>query len=336
MTKVKWGILSTANIAQEALLPAFTRSTNAEVIAIASNNVQKAKGIADRFQINKVYDSYEKLLEDPDIQAVYIPLPNHLHKEWVMRAAEKGKHILCEKPAGLDYTEVKEMLTACRAMNVLFMEAFMYQFHPQHQRVKDIIASGEIGEVTLMNSAFSYFLTNKEENIRMSQEKGGGSLYDVGCYPIHAICNIFGEEPEEVFAQAIIDETYKVDTDVVAQLTFPSGKMAKLDASFRLTFRNEYEVIGSKGKMMISNAFRPDVEGGDGLVKVETEDGIREEVINGDIYRGEIEHFSEAIQMQKEVHQLQQTPEQTINTAKIIDACFESMKTGHKVRLDTI
>lgn len=145
MKKVRWGILSTAGIAQKALLPAFSRAENAVVTAIATgSDLAKANEIAEKFQIEKVYDDYEKLLNDPFIDAVYIPLPNHLHKEWVIEAAKNGKHILCEKPAALTAEETAEMIEVCEAKNVLFMEAFMYYFHPQHARVKEIIASGEI------------------------------------------------------------------------------------------------------------------------------------------------------------------------------------------------
>src|SRR5690625_3183065 len=154
-TRVRWGILSTAGIAQKELIPAFQRSTNAEVVGIATRSSnEKASEIAKKFGIKKTYDSYEKLLENPNIDAVYIPLPNHLHKKWVIKAAEKGKHILCEKPAAISANEVREMEVACKEHGVLFMEAFKYYFHPQHQRVKQIIDADEIGEVSYMQAGF--------------------------------------------------------------------------------------------------------------------------------------------------------------------------------------
>src|SRR5690625_2330163 len=185
MKKIKWGIISTARIGITQLIPAIKRSTNAEVVAIATqSDINKATLIAEQFQIEKVYNSYEKLLNDPNIDAVYIPLPNHLHKEWAIKAAQKGKHILCEKPAALTTEEVYEIKKACEENNVLFMEAFMYYFHPQHNRVKEIIDTGEIGEVTFMQAGFSFYLAEERRahNIRMSGEKGGGSIYDIGCY----------------------------------------------------------------------------------------------------------------------------------------------------------
>ncbi len=144
--------------------------------------------VAKRFSIEKTYDSYEKLLDDPDIDAVYIPLPNHLHKKWVIEAAKKGKHILCEKPAAISSDEVREMENACKENGVLFMEAFMYYFHPQHERVKEIIDAGEIGDVSYMQAGFSFYLDEgrRTNSIKMSDETGGGSIYDVGCYAIHS------------------------------------------------------------------------------------------------------------------------------------------------------
>ncbi|MFD1849327.1 Gfo/Idh/MocA family protein [Oceanobacillus bengalensis] len=331
MEKIKWGILSTANIAQKELFPAFMRSTNAEVVAIASRNGNRARAVADKFQIETVYNSYDELLNDPAIQAVYIPLPNHLHKEWVIKAAEKGKHVLCEKPAGLDANEVKEMIAVCEENNVLFMEAFMYHFHPQHERVRQIIDVGEIGEVKYMRAAFSFYLRDKEDNIRMGHVKGGGSLYDVGCYCIHSIRNIFREEPEIVYADAVVDPHYTVDTDVYGQLLFASGKRATFDASFGLVNRNEYEVIGTKGKIVVPRAYRPDKKGGDGIVIVEKPEVTRKEIVNGDQYRNEIEHLSEAIQQGEKHLKLSHT--NTINNMKVMDACFESMKTAEKYKM---
>ncbi|MUV37011.1 Trans-1,2-dihydrobenzene-1,2-diol dehydrogenase [Lentibacillus sp. JNUCC-1] len=194
MTKIQWGILSTANIAQKALIPAIQRAKNAEVTAIASgSDAGKARAVAEKFEIPKTHDRYEALLEDPDIQAVYIPLPNHLHKKWVIEAAKAGKHILCEKPIGLDEEEAREMQRVCEENGVLLMEAFMYHFHPQHERVKEIMASGEIGDVRYMRAAFSFFIGNKADNIRMHREKGGGCMYDVGSYGVHSIRNILGK-----------------------------------------------------------------------------------------------------------------------------------------------
>src|SRR5690625_2297068 len=334
MTKVRWGVLSTAGIAQTALIPAFNRSSNAVVTAIASSSgSEKAKAVAHEHNIDQAYDSYEKLLVDPDIDAVYIPLPNHLHKQWVIEAANHGKHILCEKPAGLNAAEVIEMKSVCEQNKVLFMEAYMYQFHPQHDRVKEIIAAGEIGEVLYVQGGFTFFMPEEDrsQNIRMSHEKGGGSIYDIGCYPIHAIRQIIGMEPTSVTTEAIVDPTYEVDTDVVAHLTFPSGIRAAIDSSFNLAMRHEYRVFGTEGSINVPRAFRPDIHGGEGLVIVENSRNYRIETINGDIYRLQVEHFSEAVLNRHS--ECKQTFEDTIKNMKVIDACYESIRTGGQVNL---
>jgi len=334
MKKVRWGILSTAGIAQKELIPAFKRATNAVVTAIATGSgIEKANDVAERFSIDKTYDSYEKLLADPDIDAVYIPLPNHLHKKWVIEAAKKGKHILCEKPAAINADEFREMEQACKEHDVLFMEAFMYHFHPQHERVKEIIESGEIGEVTYMQAGFTFYLEEERRgsNIRMSEQRGGGSIYDIGSYAIHSLRNILGAEPESVHVHAITDPEYHIDTDVVGYLTFPNGIRASFDSSFNLAMRNEYRVFGTKGSIVVPRAYRPDNNGGDGLIIVETNGVSRTETLNGDQYRNEIEHLSQAI-MEGNRH-LKHDFANTLNNMRAIDACYESIKTGKRVTL---
>lgn len=324
MKKVRWGILSTAGIAQKALIPAFQRSNNAEVVAIASQSGQ-ANEVAQRFGISLAYDSYDELLNDSSIDAVYIPLPNHLHKKWVIEAARKGKHILCEKPAALTTEEVLEMKQACEKYDVLFMEAYMYHFHPQHQRVKEIIKSGEIGDVKFMRAGFSFVMNEEDRDmsIKMSAEKGGGSIYDVGCYAIHSIRNILGDEPTTAHVHAIVDPTYNVDTDVVGYLTFPNHVRASFDASFHYARRAEYEVFGTEGRISVPRAYRPDWNGGDGLVVVEKQGATRTETLNADQYKEQVEHLSDAIVTDQDT--LAHDIENTIRNMRVIDACLQSI-----------
>ncbi len=329
MKKVHWGVLSTANIAKKQVIPALMRSTHAEVVAIASES-GKANVVAEQFNIRKVYDNYEALLQDPDIDAVYIPLPNHLHKQWTIEAAKHGKHVLCEKPASLTAADTKEMVAACKEHNVLFMEAFMYQFHPQHQRVREIIGSGEIGEVKLMRASFSFYLNELNGNIRTDATMGGGSIYDVGCYGIHAIRNVLMEEPRELHILANLSTEHQVDLSAVGTMKMASGATAIFDCSFDMTYRAEYEIIGTKGSIKVPRAFRPDNDGGEGLVIVQTEEGMREESYVGDIYRLQVEDFSKAIIDQVEPSY---SAENTIQNMKVIDACYDSIKTGRKVYL---
>lgn len=334
MTKVRWGVLSTAVIAQEQQIPALQRAENAEVTAIAtSSHIEKAQVIAEKFNIEKTYDSYEKLLNDPDIDAVYIPLPNHLHKKWVIAAAKKGKHILCEKPAAINATEFIEMQKVCSEHDVLFMEAFMYFFHPQHERVRQIIDSGEIGEITYAQAGFSFYIEeeDKAENIRLSDKKGGGSIYDVGCYAIHALRNVLDSEPKSVHVHTLTDETYHVDTDVVGYLTFENGVRATFDASFNLAMRHEYRLFGTEGSIVVPRAYRPDIYGGEAQIIVEKGNKTRTEIVNGDQYKNQVEHISQAILAgeQQTIHD----PNNTLHNMHVIDACYESIKTGRKVKL---
>ncbi|WP_347862352.1 Gfo/Idh/MocA family oxidoreductase [Salimicrobium sp. PL1-032A] len=332
MEKIRWGIMGAANIAKKQLIPAITRARNAEVTAIATgSDPEKAAQLADQFEIEKAYDSYEQLLEDEDIDAVYIPLPNHLHKEWTIKAAEKGKHILCEKPLGLSVKEVEEMEAAALNHGVLLMEAFMYYFHPQHDRVKEIIASGEIGQVKYMRASHSFLLPEEKRktNIRADKEKGGGSIYDVGCYGVHAIRNVLEDEPDKVVVHSTVDEHYGIESTSVGYFTFTDGKRAVMESSFDMTNKNEYEIIGTKGKILVPRAFRPDVEGGQGLVQVTVGDIFRTESISGDQYRFEVEHLSEAIFNEDDnvVHTLGNT----MDNMRVLEACYRSIAQGEEV-----
>ncbi|WP_088104481.1 Gfo/Idh/MocA family protein [Halalkalibacter urbisdiaboli] len=327
--KLKWGIISTAQIGQNQLIPAIHRAKNAEVVAIASPN-EKVQEVADRLHIPTIYSSYEELLKDTNIDAVYIPLPNHLHKEWVMKAADNGKHVLCEKPAALTEAETKEMVDYCRQRNVKFMEAFMYQFHPQHDRVKEIVAAGEIGEVKTIDSSFTFYLEDGTGNIRLDPNKGGGSLYDVGCYCIHVTRNVLGAEPVSVRVSGDLAEDGVVDTSLFAYMEMANGVHVTFKSSVKMAPSSEYEVIGTKGKITVPRAFRPDVQGGEGLIIVDTGSQQRTERIVADQYALQVEHFSEAVLTDTAPSY---TAESTLANMRVIDACYKALKTGEIVKL---
>src|SRR5699024_3332432 len=177
------------------------------------------------------FSSYEALLEDPEIDAVYIPLPNGLHKEWVIKAAEKKKHVLCEKPVAITTEELEEMIAACEKNNVTFMEAFMYQFHPQHEKVKELIRDGSIGDVSFMNASFSFYLGDRT-NIRLNKNLGGGAMFDAGCYTLHAIRNILDQEPVSVYASANYHSELDVDLTMAGVLNFDNGLVTTFNTSF--------------------------------------------------------------------------------------------------------
>ena len=328
--KVRWGILSTAHIARETMIPAIQRAENAEVVAIASGN-DRVHEIAERFHIPKVYSTYEQLLNDPEIDAVYIPLPNHMHMKWTIKAAEHKKHILCEKPAALCEDDVRRMVEVCRENSVIWMEAFMYQFHPQHKRVKEIMSLGEIGIVKSMRASFSFYLVERENNIRMEKSLGGGSLLDIGCYCVHSIRSLLHAEPVILSVRSTFDHMKGVDIVTSGWLKMSNGVHALFDCSFDMFSRNEYEIIGTKGKVTVPRAYRPDIQQGNGLIIIQTDDGkTREEVVSGDQYRLQVEHFSQCILAGT-------TPSYSddaiIQQAKVLDACRMSAETGKVVEL---
>lgn len=326
MEQINWGILSTANIGLDQVIPAIQRSSNGVVTAIASRS-EKSKQVAADIGIEKAYTDYESLLADEDIQAVYIPLPNGLHKEWVMKAAEAGKHVLCEKPAALHAAELQEMIEACNQHGVLFMEAFMYQFHPQHAAVKQMIEEGRIGKVSTFRSSFSFYLESGSGNIRLEKELGGGALYDVGCYCVHSMVHVLGEKPDKIYAHAHHDPDSGIDLTAIGAISFPSGIEGLFNCSFASAPVNGYEVIGSHGTIEVENAYRPDLNPeGNGFVRVTTADGESEELtIAGDQYKLQVENFAEAILQRKAPDY---TKEQMLQHAKLMDVIFRSISEG--------
>jgi D-xylose 1-dehydrogenase (NADP+, D-xylono-1,5-lactone-forming) len=327
---IRWGILGTAEVALVHTIPAMICANNAEVVAIASES-GKAAEAASQFGIEKSFSKYQELLDDQEIDAVYIPLPNHLHAKWVMQAAKNGKHVLCEKPSALSAEEARDMLAICRENQVLFMETFMYRFHPQNARVREIIASGEIGDVKLLRSSCSFYLNRREGNYRLRREMGGGSLYDVGCYCIHAFRMILQTEPTKVYVQADLDPTQQVDISARGMLEFENGVKAMFDCSMEMTQHMSYEIIGTKGMVQVPRAFRPDLAGGEGLVIVTNNEGeVREEKLSGYEYKLAIEHFSQCI---IDGIQPEYSGDSTIQNMKVLDACHESIRTGKVIQV---
>ncbi|WP_233095959.1 Gfo/Idh/MocA family protein [Alicyclobacillus sp. SO9] len=315
---IRWGILGAARIAEGELIPAIKQASNAELVAVASRDAAKGQAYAEKNGIGKVYSSYEDLLDSPDIDAVYIPLPNHLHAKWSIEAAKRGKHVLCEKPAALTADETRAMVEAANQHSVLWMEAFMYQFHPQWQRVGEIIDSGEIGDVKLIEAHFSFKL-DRPGDIRWDPAKGGGSLYDVGSYAVHVCRALAGDEvPSQIEGAAVFKEDGMVDLTASAVMKFPNGIIAHLDSSFDVAGRQEVELAGSKGSLVISHAFRPDQ--GDAKLRITTSDGYREESVEQEnMYRLQVEHFGNAVEQGLP---LRNTPEQSIRNMEIIDAIY--------------
>jgi predicted dehydrogenase len=251
--KIRFGVLGTARIALQKVIPAMQASAETEILAIASRQEPKAREAAERLGIPKFHSSYEALLTDPEIDAVYNPLPNHLHVEWSVRAAAAGKHVLCEKPIGLSAAEAGDLIAARDRYRVTIAEAFMIRCHPQWRRTKEIVDSGEIGPLRAVVAAFSYFNTDPN-NIRNRPEMGGGALMDIGCYPIHASRYLFGEEPRNVCARIERDPTFGTDILTSAILNFPRGHCL-FTCSTQMNPYQRMQVIGTKGRVEIEIPF---------------------------------------------------------------------------------
>ncbi|WP_019533713.1 Gfo/Idh/MocA family protein [Paenibacillus ginsengihumi] len=254
--KLRWGVLGCAGIAKRAVIPGIQQSQSGIVAAVASRGIDKATETAGQFGIEKAYASYEELLADKEIDAVYIPLPNHLHKEWTIRAAAAGKHVLCEKPIALNAEEAKEMAEACAQAGVLLAEAFMYRYHPRYEMVKDAIRSGEIGDIRGIHGTFTFNNAKDAGNVRYRKEWGGGSLYDVGCYPISAARLILEQEPEAATAHAFFSPEHDdVDMMLSGLVEFAGGVALSFDCGMWASGRNTLEIVGTDGRIEIPSAF---------------------------------------------------------------------------------
>jgi D-xylose 1-dehydrogenase (NADP+, D-xylono-1,5-lactone-forming) len=254
--KVRWGVISTANIGTKRVIPAIQASRNGEVVAIASRDRDRAQAAAQQLGIPRAYGSYEELIADPEVDAIYNPLPNSMHAEWSIQCAEAGKPTLCEKPFARDAPEAQLMVNAFVERNVLFAEAFMYRFHPQTQKVKALVDAGAIGKINVMNASFDFALgPGSEANIRLSKELVGGGLMDVGCYCINIMRLLIGEEPHAGHAFAQIGAQTRVDETLAAVLEFPSGAVGHFDCSLRSGKAHTYDVRGTQGRIQVAKGF---------------------------------------------------------------------------------
>ncbi len=223
---VKWGVLGTANIAKGCTIPGMKMAVNCDLYAVAGRSMEKAEAFKEEFGFVKAYEGYEKLIEDPEVQAVYIPLPNHLHKEWVIKALKAGKHVLCEKPLALNAEEAREMFAVAKENGVFLMEAYAYLHSPYITSLKEDLQSGVIGTVDYIESAF--FTQGYKEDIRLYKEMGGGALYDLGCYCTTMILSLVDSEPETVMANAEFSDK-GVDVFTAAIMKFQNGVRAALN-----------------------------------------------------------------------------------------------------------
>jgi len=297
--KIRWGVLGCARIARENLIPAMQRSSNSEFHAIASREAAKLAECRAKFNVPKTYASYDELLRDPEIDAVYVPLPNSLHREWTIKAAENGKHVLCEKPMALNAAECRDMAAACAANQVTLMEAFMYRYTARTRQVLEIIRSGALGEIKFISSTSRFLLANPA-SIKLKPELGGGALYDVGCYPLNFIGMVLDEAAQSGPGRSPLPESLSVECvrtggiDVIfsALLKYPGGLIGSLNCGFNAQKRVCSEIIGTKAALEIPDTF---LDNAGSLVLVSGDERREIPVAQSDRYRLEIEDFAEAI-----------------------------------------
>jgi predicted dehydrogenase len=253
MSALRWGILSAADIARHKVIPGMRRSQRSEVVAIASRDAARARAVADELEIPGAHGSYEALLADPSVDAVYIPLPNHLHAEWTIKAVGAGKHVLCEKPLAMTSADAQRMVDASRAAGVHLMEGFMYRLHPSWVAVRELVASGRIGRLVAVQSWFSYY-NDDATNIRNIREVGGGALYDIGCYNVNLSRMLFGAEPLRVEASMVRDPASGVDVLTSGFMEFAAG-VATFACSTRAEDDQRVHVYGTEGRISIDIPF---------------------------------------------------------------------------------
>jgi len=322
MSKIRWGILSTAKIGRDKVIPAIQKSNLCEVAAIASRQKEPAEKEAAKLNIQKAYGSYEELLNDHEIDAVYIPLPNHLHVEWSIKALQAGKHVLCEKPIGLSAEEAKKLLDTSRQYpHLKIMEAFMYRFHPQWQKAKELINGGKIGELKTIHSFFSYYNIDPN-NIRNQNDKGGGGLMDIGCYNISLSRFVFDDEPKKVLGVVEYDPDTKTDRLASGILQFAKGSSV-FTCSTQLIPYQRVNIFGTDARIEIEIPFNAPPDKATRLW-LHSKTGTEEMVFDAiDQYTLEADRFAKAI---FEDSAVPTSLEDAVNNMKVIEAVFESSK----------
>ena len=323
--KLRWGILGVALINQR-LLPAFAKAANAELVAIASRSLDKAQQAAKEAGIPRAHGSYEALLDDPTIDVVYNPLPNALHAEWTKKAADRGKHVLCEKPLAPTAAEAQAVVEYCRAKGVKLMDGFMWPHHPRTARLQQFLDQGGVGEVRRVVGSFTFHMKPLEpSNIRLRPELGGGGLLDVGCYPVFGIRWAFGAEPVRAYAAATFQ--HGVDVDLSGMVWLADGRVGTFDCGFVAPFRQWLEIVGTEGVVTVRDMWVPVWRA---AFEVRRDGKPPEEVV----VQGEdqivhmIEDFGRAVLRGEPI---KPPPEEAVKTLKVLDALAKSAREGREV-----
>lgn len=327
---VRFGILSTANIGGR-LVTAFAGSPQAELVAVASRTRQAVEAYAAKHGLDpsvRLYDSYQALLDDPDVEAVYNPLPNSLHAEWTIRAAEAGKHILCEKPLAVDVAECRAMIDAAERAGVVLQEAFMYRHHPATKRLWELVREGAVGDVRLVRSSFCFSIADPR-NIRLRADLAGGACMDVGCYCITLARDVIGEEPTTAYAAATFGAESGVDETICGTLAFPSGGVGQFVCSVKSGGHSGALVLGSSGSIEIARPWFPDAERA--VLKVNGEDVVVEH--GGELYQHQVDAICRTIRTGAP---LPIPPLDGARTIAALTACLRSARSGQVEPVETV
>lgn len=326
--KLRWGVLGYARIARELVMPAIGRAQYSELVALASRDAAKLTDARGKFPgLVRTHASYDALVRDPEIDAVYVPLPNALHKEWAIRAMEQGKHVLCEKPLALDAAECREMIAVAQQRKVVLMEAFMYRYTARTRQVVEVLRSGALGDIKQVNSTFRFLLANPA-SIKLKPELGGGALYDVGCYLVNFLGLVVdtlaggvpaaGGQPESVAVECVREGG--IDMSFSAALRYPSGLLATMNCGFNAHFRVAAEIIGTKGVLEIPDTFH-DPAGA--LVLTSGAERREIPVPASDRYLGEVEDFAAAV---RETRMPAVALAESLRNAAVMDALFAASR----------
>ncbi len=331
---INWGILGNAAIARKCMIPAIFSSANGRIQALASRNPKKAEPLAAKYDIPKLYARYESVIEDKQVDVVYVPLPNHLHKEWTIKALNAGKHVLCEKPLACNAADATEMAQVASKNGLHLMEALMYRFHPRSRVIHKMVIQGKVGSLRLIRVSFCFHIEErilkKKENARLKKE-GGGALLDVGCYGVGIARWMMGENPESIQSAAHFNSD-GVDIHAAGILHFRNRCLATIEASFISALQQTYTIVGETGSIELPhNAFIPWEKDAAYLYRGRHEEIGRQEIIPGaDEYRLMIEHFSNVL-----IHGTSPLVEtyDSIQNMRILDALADAARTGKRIAI---
>jgi xylose dehydrogenase (NAD/NADP) len=321
-TPIRWGVLSVANIGVKRVIPAILASASEKLVAVASRDIMRAREKFAHLPDLRLYGDYESLLNDPEIDAIYNPLPNSLHAEWTIKALEAGKHVLCEKPMAVTAEQGQMMVEAAQTRGKLLMEAFMYRFHPQTVWALEQVHEGRIGNVKLVRASFSFniMVPPHPHNIRLQAALAGGSLMDVGCYPINFCRAVYGHAPIAVAGRVFAQDEGEVEITTSAVLDFGAGRFGLIDSSFALPTRQVAEVIGDEGSITIPLPFTPPVVDTEVVLSIEGQT-IHQRITAIDHYRLEVEHFGLCIRTGA---QPTYSLDETLDNLRTIEAVYQS------------